>query len=177
MDIGILVKLTARAWSLEILALLYAGVPGRQASLLNESGAGRTAFGQSLAHLIELGLLERNPGYGHPLRPEFQMTLAGEHVAKMAFDVIRAVPEPIDFRLLRRSWTVPVLAAAHTPKRFSEMKMSLGSITDRALSMTLDQLQEREWMRRDVDVNAKPLRPLYQATNTGLIVSQAACAS
>ena len=69
MDMEFLVKLTARAWSLSILARLDAGVPGRQAPLLAATGAGRTAFAQSLAHLHALGLLERNPGHGHlPLK-------------------------------------------------------------------------------------------------------------
>ena len=58
MDIEFLVKLTARAWSLSILARLDAGVPGRQAPLLAATGAGRTAIAQSLAHLHALGLLE-----------------------------------------------------------------------------------------------------------------------
>ena len=34
MDIETLVKLTSRSWSLNILALLHSGVPGRQAPLL-----------------------------------------------------------------------------------------------------------------------------------------------
>ena len=35
-------------------------------------------------HLIELGLLERNPGYGHPLRPAFRLTELGRTVATLA---------------------------------------------------------------------------------------------
>lgn len=32
-------------------------------------------------HLIKIGLLERNPGYGHPLRPEFRLTQLGIEAA------------------------------------------------------------------------------------------------
>ena len=74
MDINLLVKITQRAWSMNILALMHEGTAGRQATLLAKTGAGRTAFAQSLHHLIELNLVQRNPGHGHPLRPEYILT-------------------------------------------------------------------------------------------------------
>ena len=77
MDISSLVNLTSRAWALPILASLNDGIPGRQAPLLTATGASRTAFAQSIDHLISIGLLERNPGYGHPLR-RFRLTVLGK---------------------------------------------------------------------------------------------------
>ncbi len=172
MDISLLVKLTTRAWCLDILTHLHAGVAGRQAPLLAASGAGRTAFGQSMTHLIDLGLVARNPGHGHPLRPEFRLTVLGEPVAKLAYDVTLAVPEPSDLSVLRRRWTVPVLSVVQAPRRFSQIKLELGLITDRALSQTVDQLQHHGWLLREVDVAARPLRPLYSATNAGQAISR-----
>ena len=93
MDIKLLVKISARAWSLDILAQMYRGVPGRQAALLSATQAGRTAFSKSLAHLVELGLVERNPGHGHPLRPEYRLTDRGKIAAAMA-DRVLQVPVP-----------------------------------------------------------------------------------
>lgn len=84
MDIKFLVNVTSRAWALPILAGLHDGVPGRQAPLLTATGASRTAFAQSMDHLIGIGLLERNPGHGHPLRPEFRLTKQGAGVAELA---------------------------------------------------------------------------------------------
>ena len=43
MDTNILVKLTARAWALDILAALNRDVPGRQAALRRRAAAGRRA--------------------------------------------------------------------------------------------------------------------------------------
>ena len=37
---------------------------------------------RSLAHLIDIGLVIRNPGYGHPLRPEYLLTDNGRGVAE-----------------------------------------------------------------------------------------------
>lgn len=173
MDINLLVKVTSRAWSLPILALMHTGTPGRQASLLSASGAGRTAFAQSLGHLIELGLLERNPGHGHPLRPEYRLTHKGVEIAIAADKIKNAVPQPSERVLLRRAWTVPVLCVSQEPRCFTDIKNELTSITDRALSQSLKQLQEHKWLLRKVDTDIRPPRPIYQAANIGAQISQA----
>lgn len=173
MDINTLVKLTSRAWSLNILALLHAKVPGRQAPLLAATNASRTAFAASLAHLIELGMIERNPGHGHPLRPEFRLTPTGIEAASVASRIITTVRTEDETRLLRKTWTVPVLALAGTPHRFSAIKSGLTIITDRALSSSLHQLEERNWIRRDIDTAERMPFPTYQAVNAGKEISRA----
>lgn len=172
MDINTLVNLTSRAWSLNILAALHHGTPGRQAPLLAATSASRTSFANSLEHLVRLKLLERNPGHGHPLRPEFRLTPLGREAAGTAARIAALVPDEAEFRLLRRSWTLPVLAVTAAPRRFSEIKSGLGQITDRALSQSLGQLEERSWVSRSVDLSQKPLRPAYQAVNQGRVISQ-----
>lgn len=173
MDIKAIVKITSRAWSLDILASMHSGVPGRQAPLLASTGANRTAFATSLAHLVDLGLLARNPGHGHPLRPEYRLTPKGAEIAKIADRIVGVVPRDAEFALLRRTWTVPVLTVTHTPRRFSEIKSDLLSITDRALSKSLDQLQKLDWLRRQIDISGRPPRPTYQAVNIGFKICKA----
>lgn len=173
MDINSLVKLTSRAWSLQILALLHQGVPGRQAPLLAASSASRTSFASSLEHLVELGLIERNPGHGHPLRPEFRLTDNGMKAAAIANGILNAVPDNEEFALLRRSWTVPILALTDTPQRFSAIKSGLITITDRALSTSLHQLEARQWLRRDIDKSERTLYPTYLAVNKGIEINRA----
>lgn len=172
MDIKTLVNLTSRAWSLNILAALHHGTPGRQAPLLAATGASRTSFANSLEHLVQLKLLEKNPGHGHPLRPEFRLTPLGREAASTAARIVSLVPDEAEFRLLRRSWTLPVLAITAAPRRFTEIKSGLGRITDRALSQSLGQLEEKNWISRSVDLSQKPLRPAYQAINQGRVISQ-----
>jgi len=174
MDITTLVKLTSRAWSLDILALLHSGTPGRQAALVSSSGAGRTALVQSLDHLVDLRLLERNPGHGHPLRPEYRLTSKGVEAAVIADKIKRLAPEPAGQNLLRRMWTVPVLVASLTPRHFTQIKTELNSITDRALSQSLKQLLEQRWLQRTVDTAIIPSRPLYKAAGVGALISRAA---
>ncbi|MTI08316.1 winged helix-turn-helix transcriptional regulator [Curvivirga aplysinae] len=173
MNISFLVNITSKAWSLKILALLHTGTPGRQAPLLAACGASRSSFTASLNHLAELGLLERNPGHGHPLRPEFKLTPAGEIAASMAHRVIDIIPNDEDFDVIRRSWAVPVLAVTETPKRFSSIKTGLVGITDRALSQSLYLLEDHQWIKREIDVTERSPRPIYQAVNTGKAINQA----
>ena len=172
MDISTLVKLTSKAWSLRALALMHDGVPGRQAPLLAASGASRTTFVNSLRHLEELGLLERNPGHGHPLRPEYRFTPKGRAFAPIAHRIDRAVRDEAGARLLRKAWTVPLLAVSRRPTQFSRIKKELAPITDRALSTSLMQLQTQAWIERSVDVAQRPPRPLYFATNEGAEISR-----
>ncbi|MFK7830315.1 MAG: winged helix-turn-helix transcriptional regulator [Congregibacter sp.] len=172
MDIKSLVKITSRAWSLDILALLDSGVAGRQAPLLAATEANRTAFAKSLSHLIDLGLLQRNPGHGHPLRPEYRLTATGIEIARVAGNLVRAVPSDAEFAPLRRCWTLPILSVTAAPRRFTEIKTDLLSVSDRALSQSLGQLQEINWLQREVDSAVRPPRPTYQAASIGLTLCQ-----
>lgn len=167
------VNTTSRAWAIPILSNLHAGVAGRQAPLLAATGASRTAFAQSMEHLISLGLLERNPGYGHPLRPEFRLTKLGISAAAIAHN-IQSITADEDQDLLRRSWTLPVLTTIHRPSHFNDIKRNLPTITDRALSQSLKTLEVRNWVQRNVDEAARPPRSIYSAVNTGGLISSVA---
>jgi len=171
MDIDDLVKITARAWALPILARLGSGTPGRQAPLIAATGAGRTAFGQSLDHLIELGLVERNPGHGHPLRPEYRLTARGRALAPIAARIAAAAPAPEDQALLRQAWSLPVLAACATPQPFGAIAARLAPVTDRALSLALKRLERHGWLRRVTDTAQHPPRPFYTAQGQGAAIA------
>lgn len=171
MDINSFVNITSRAWALPILSSLYVGIAGRQAPLLAATGASRTAFAQSMDHLIENGLLERNPGFGHPLRPEFRLTTLGKEAAAIADKICRVASED-DQSLLRRSWTLPVLTSLQTPSHFSDIKRNLNTITDRALSQSLKSMESRNWVHRSVDGSVRPPRSIYSAINTGGLISK-----
>lgn len=171
MDIKIFVNTTSRAWAIPILSSLHAGVAGRQAPLLAATGASRTAFAQSMDHLIAMGLLERNPGHGHPLRPEFRLTKLGVRAAAIA-NKISSLTADEDRDLLRLSWTLPVLTTLHQPSHFNDIKRSLQTISDRALSQSLKTMEDRHWVQRYVNASARPPRPIYHAVNTGGLISQ-----
>ncbi len=173
MDIPLLVNLTSKAWSLKILALLHSGTPGRQAPLIAAAKASRTSFASSLDHLVQLGLLEKNPGHGHPLRPEFRLTHRGTTAAAVAGRILETLPDDDAFSIVRRSWAVPILAVTESPTRFSVIKSGLGTITDRALSQSLCVLEDRAWLKREIDVSQRSPFPTYRAVNAGRKINQA----
>ena len=171
MDISLLVNITSRAWALPILSNMHNGIAGRQAALLTATGASRTAFAQSLGHLVKIGLLEPNPGHGHPLRPEFRLTPLGIKAAKIA-DKVQNATGPEEQDLLRLSWTLPILTSLHSPSHFNDIKRDLLTITDRALSQSLKSMEKRNWAFRSVSNNVRPPRSIYSAVNTGGIISK-----
>lgn len=173
MDIELLVNITSKAWSLKILALLHGGVPGRQAPLIAATKASRPSFSSSLDHLVQIGLLEKNPGHGHPLRPEFRLTRTGAKAAAAANRILKATPDDEAFAIVRRSWTVPILAVTDKPKRFSVIKSGLGAVTDRALSLSLSVLEREDWLKREIDVSHRSPFPTYRAINAGRRINRA----
>ena len=171
MDINLIVNLCSKAWGLSILANIHAGVPGRQAALLQATGAGRSAFGASVNHLIRIGLLRRRDGHGHPLRPEFELTDHGRYVAtfaEMVWAQVRAEEQP----LLRKAWSLPVIAVLAQEDSYGAVRRTLSPITDRALSQSLRGLERAKWVERRVDIAARPPKPSYLTIGTGVVLAE-----
>ena len=83
-----LARLTHRRWALPVLAELAAGGGCKLVWLERHVGAGRGPAKDAVSHLIELDLAKPNPGYGHPLRPEYVPTEAGRAAGETAGRVL-----------------------------------------------------------------------------------------
>jgi len=117
---------------------------------------------RALGALIESGLVRRNGGYGHPLRPEYIVTAKGRRAAPTATGVV-AVGDP---DTLLRKWSVPVLAELRTERRFSELRGALPGVTPRALALALQDLEAAGYLRRQVQAT-RPPSTLYRPTARG----------
>src|ERR1043166_9079723 len=102
-----LVAIFHHRWSAPVLAELLRQKGSRFAALAGTLGVGRESLRRTLDSLLALGLVARNPGYGHPLRPEYVLTRSGEDVARRCAKLLAAVDEDV----LLRKWSLPVLAA------------------------------------------------------------------
>lgn len=104
---------------------------------------------QSLDHLIELDLVRRNPGHGHPLRPEYILTSRGDRLATASVLLDDALVSLQLRDLGFRRWTLPALAAISDdqPARFGDIALTLLGITDRALSLALKPMVAGELVR------------------------------
>lgn len=167
MDKTELVKLCSRSWALTALGLMADGVPGRTSPLAAAAGCGRSAMHSSVAHLVEIGLLERNPGYGHPLRSEFRLTARGETLASWAFGLNSLLVLDTDRYLIRGKWTLALISCLPQETRYGELRRQLQPVTDRALSQSLSQLTDRHWVSRHVSGERCPPSVSYRLEGAG----------
>lgn len=148
-----LLDLFGRRWAVPILAELARNKGSKFVTLHNRLEASPTAVRQSLDHLIELGWAMRNPGYGHPLRPEYILTDQGLRLAPACLTLDDAIARLRLSEVAFRRWSLPalhVIASTDAPARFSGVSSGLGRITDRSLAMTLKDLQAHELIDRRV---------------------------
>lgn len=167
MDKSQLVNLCARTWSLTALSLIANGVSARVSPLAAAAGCGRTAMGASVEHLLHLGLLQRNPGHGHPLRPEYQLTLEGECLAEWSARLSSLAKGEADKALLRNKWSLALLSCLPEERRYSDLRRALVPVTDRALSVCLNNLTENAWLKRRVSHSVTPPTVSYRTILLG----------
>jgi DNA-binding HxlR family transcriptional regulator len=142
-------------WTVPVLAELDRTGGTRAVTLMRRLDVGRESLGRTLHALIALRLVRRNPGYGHPLRPEYLLTERGAAVApscRALLDGLRALGlEAVGLN----KWSVPVLVALSaggepSAHRFSELRDELPGISPRALTLALKALTDAGVVRRTV---------------------------
>ena len=156
---GPLVRLCERTWSLRVLDLLHQRGGARFVELASGTGASRPRLTAALEALIEAGLVIRNPGYGHPLRPEYILTERGRNAAEAATDCLAVASRWHDHAdIIHRKWPLPILGSiGEDACRFSALRSALPGVTARALSLTLTGLSSAGLLRREVLDSAPPL--------------------
>lgn len=145
------ITLFHRRWAVPILTELEASRGAKFITLASRLGVGRDTLTATLADLVAMGWVIPNPGYGHPMRPEYVLTAEGKRLAPCSGRLLKTVRrlaiEPLAFR----KWTMPVTyVLGREPHRFSELRGELPAITPRALTLSLKDMQRTELVRRDV---------------------------
>jgi DNA-binding HxlR family transcriptional regulator len=162
-----------RRWTVPVLVELYRGRGAKFVTLHNRLGVSRAILSATLDDLIDEGWVHRNPGYGHPMRPEYILTEVGRQLAPSSGRLLETVRrlkiEPLAFR----KWTMPVtLVLGSEPHRFGELRNELSAITPRALTLSLKDMERDGLVQRDVLEEYPPVpsyslqrraRPLYRA--------------
>jgi DNA-binding HxlR family transcriptional regulator len=172
-----LIDLCRFGWALPILAVLGEGVAPRYHALnRNLNGASREAIADGVEHLIALRLLVKNLGNGHPLRPDFHLTEAGQEIASVARQIWTNAQSAQAEKFVRLRWGLPILNVLQAPTSFSDIKTSLPPITDRALSLILKQGQNYELIGRTVVTTAYPPATLYAPLDKAIPLCEALAA-
>ncbi len=160
-------KLFHHRWTVPLLADLHRHRGARYVELVNRLGVSRDSLSKTLQHLDETGLVIRNPGYGHPLRPEYILTDRGQAFGPRCEDFLTLIGRRGLQDLALKKWPMAVLFSIHEgAHRFNELRGDLERITPRALSTSLQQLEEPRLVLRIVE-ETRPPATLYQLTRRG----------
>ncbi len=99
----------------------------------------------------------RNPGVGHPMRPEYMLTEEGHEAGPAVAALITALRERDLEEVALRKWSLPVLhALSRGQRRFSQLKIALPGITPRALTLALKDLLNARLIERTVTHDYPP---------------------
>jgi DNA-binding HxlR family transcriptional regulator len=162
-----LVALFHNRWSVPILAELHRQRGSRFVTLTRTLGMSRESLRRTLAALIDGGLVGRNPGYGHPLRPEYVLTTRGERVAARGEPLVDLLRQRGLEEVGFKKWSMPVVyALSDEPLRFSELRERLEGISPRALTLALKDLEAARLLDRRVTDDYPPAT-VYRLTRAG----------
>lgn len=160
-------------WFVPLLDLAGREQGVRFAALVARLGISRSMLAGVIGQLLGKGWLIRNPGHGHPLRPEYMLTEAGRPVAAWCERVMAERRHlGLDRDRLGR-WSLPLVARLDRRwERFSRLEAQLSPISPRSLSLALKQLLEVRLVDRRLE-DAFPPRPLYGLTGRGQRLARA----
>lgn len=150
-----------------MLAELHRSSGSKFVTLVNNLGLSRGSLTLSLQHLVAQGLVRRNAGYGHPLRPEYLPTSRGSALGNKCLALVRLVRAQEADRVAYCKWSLPLLLAMGKDKsRFNALGAALGDITPRAQTLALKSLEKIGWIHREVDSGYPPVAT-YQPSSHG----------
>lgn len=160
-------------WFAPLLALAEREEGVRSAALVARLGISRSMLGGVLDRLLRRGWIIRNPGHGHPLRPEYVLTEAGRPVGAWCARVMEERRHlGLDRNALGR-WALPLVGRLDRRwERFSWLEAQLSPISPRSLSLGLKQLLEARIVDRRLE-DSFPPRPLYGLTGHGQRLARA----
>lgn len=167
----LLQSLARPRWLLPVLAR-FDGVPGlRFAELLGRLGLPRDSLVRTLELAQGQGWIVRNPGHGHPLRPEYILTAEGRAVAEIASQLgARLEAAGLAPGDLTR-WSLPALRAlALGAERFNDLARALAPASPRALSQTLHMLLANGLVAREV-ADGFPPSSRYRLSEQGRAIA------
>jgi len=168
MHLAATVELFHHRWNVRVLAALHEANGGSRISVLTHHlDAHRATIRASVAALTRGGWVEPNPGYGHPLRPEFVLTKSGRRLAVACAEYDRVASRLRALEVGYRKWSAPVLVTLHDGnERFNGIQHALGCITPRALAQSLKELSAQSLVVREVE-DEYPPRVGYHLSRTG----------
>jgi DNA-binding HxlR family transcriptional regulator len=154
-----LVVLFHHRWSVPIIAELYRRQGERFAYLAGHLAVSRETLSQTLGYLVRHGLVRRNPGYGHPLRPEYLLTESGEALGPHCLRLVNLLDQADQIGVGLKKWTMPIvhrLGVNNAAGRFSDLLKSHPLLTPKSLSDSLKLMEDSDLISREVTEDFPP---------------------
>lgn len=146
-----LVQLAHHRWNIPVLAELQRRSGAKYVALAHALNISRGSLTASLNDLVDLELVRRNTGHGHPLRPEYLLTETGQRVGEHCLSIASAIAQRREQQLAYRKWTLPLVAALGSEvRRFNEVRDRLPDATPRAIALGLKALTASHWAERSI---------------------------
>jgi DNA-binding HxlR family transcriptional regulator len=166
-QLSVIDKLTTffhHRWNLPVMAAFHASKAGlRFVVITQQLAVSRDSLSRTLTALQDMQLIKKNPGYGHPLRPEYILTGRGITVAALCRALQRTVD---DHPSVLRKWTAPViLVMLNGRQHFNDIRADI-KVSPRALTQTLRLLETEALLTRNIESDYPP-RTLYRLTREG----------
>jgi DNA-binding HxlR family transcriptional regulator len=137
-----LVKLVHYRWALPILSELHRNNGCKFVTLVTRLNLSKDALSRTLNALIEQDLVMRNPGYGHPLRPEYILTAKGQQIGQAVFELIQTLERLEITDIALKKWSLPIVLVLQDQSRFTDILERLPGLTTRALALGLGHLAQ-----------------------------------
>lgn len=172
-DLDLLVQLGRQRWAVALIALLAERKGGRFIELLNTLQTNRESLSRTLEGCIEAGWVMRNPGHGHPLRPEYILTENGWRIAGVCQSIeetrrqIGLTPTSLT------RWSLPIVHRIDWgAKRFNAISGGIIGANPRALTQSLKSLVGQRLVSRTV-IDDYPPVPEYWLSDDGQKLAKA----
>ena len=146
-----------KRWTVPILQSLWENKGSKYVTLIKALGGSPGAIRATLKDLLRRDWVMKNPGYGHPMRPEYVLTGKGALVASRCHFLMGALEDARLSEAHRSKWAVSVLyCVGEQEQRFSKIKTRLTLVTDRSLVLCLKALCKSGAVERRVEDTFPP---------------------
>lgn len=168
------VDLCHYAWGVPVLAVLASDGGAKLITVANRLRLAPETARRTVRALTSLDLVMPNPGYGHPMRPEYILAPDGEAVGRETAALWTALEGRSEGlrAACRRKWTLPTIVVLERgAERFTEIATALAGVSPRALAQTIETLLDARLVEREID-EGPPVRTRYQLTTRGVNVGR-----
>lgn len=164
---ALLGQLGRHRWAVPLIAALAERKGARFVELLALLSTNRESLTRTLGGAAQNGWVMRNPGHGHPLRPEYILTEAGWAIAPLCTG-IEGVRKAVGLAPASLSrWSLPVIRCIDQgTHRFAGIERGISDSNPRALTQSLKSLVGQQLVTRTV-LDDYPPAPEYWLSQSG----------